>query len=92
MLNFALLIRQGFRASLPVTLACSFAVVPFNSARSQNLKDASGFQKSEIAGKSVNEKSAVVDSSSSSSSGNVLPGTILFTQFSVLELVSTLKL
>lgn len=72
MLNFALLIRQAFRASLPVTLACSFAVVPFNSARSQNLKDASGFQKSEIAGKSVNEKSAVVDSSSSSSSGNVL--------------------
>jgi hypothetical protein len=72
MLNFALLIRPAFRASLPVTLACSFAVVPFNSALSENQKDASGFRKSEIAGRSVNEKSAVVDTSSSSSSVNVL--------------------
>ncbi len=73
MLNFELLIRQTFRASLPVTLAFSFAVVPSSSALSENQKDASGFQKSEIAGRPVNEKSAVVDSSSSSSSSsNVL--------------------
>ncbi|MBA4077436.1 MAG: hypothetical protein C0508_20570, partial [Cyanobacteria bacterium PR.023] len=72
MLNFALMILQAFRASLPVTLAFSFAVVTTNSALSKNLKDASGSQKSEIAGKSVNEKSAAVDTSSSSSSVNVL--------------------
>ncbi len=72
MLSFGLLIRRAFRASLLVTLAFSLAVVTSNSARSENQKDASGFQKSEIAGKSVNEKSAIVDSSSSSSSGNVL--------------------
>lgn len=69
MLSFGLLIRRAFRASLLATLAFSLAVVTSNSARSENQKDASGFQKSEIAGKSVNEKSAIVDSSSS---GNVL--------------------
>ncbi len=73
MLKIGLLIRQAFRASLLVTLAFSFALVPSNSARSKSLKDASKFQKSEIAGTAVKEKRAVV-ASSSSSPVNVLAG------------------
>jgi hypothetical protein len=67
MLNFGLSIRQALRDSLVATLAFSFALVPFNAALSENLKDPSDFHVCEKAASSANEKQAVVDSSSSSS-------------------------